>query len=70
MLEVLNNADLVAVACEEGRDLLVVHGTVDGTLRDLETVDVHDRQDRARLGGVDVFVTVPCPRKDSDSVSK
>ena len=59
VLEVLDDTNLVTVAGEECCDLLVVHRSVDGTLRDLEAVDVHDRQDRARLGRVDVLVAVP-----------
>ena len=60
VLEVLDDADLVAVAGEECCDLLVVHRTVDGSLRDLEAIHMNDRQDRAGLGGIDVLVCVPC----------
>lgn len=67
VLEVLDEAHLVAVAGEERRELLVVHRAVDRALRDLESVDVHDRDHRARLGGVDVLV--PMPRAMNEEVS-
>ena len=60
VLEVLDDANLVTVAGEESCDFLVVHRTVDCTLRDLEAVHMNDWQDRAGLGGIDVLVAVPC----------
>lgn len=60
VVEILNNPHLVAVTSEERCNLFVVHGTVDGTLGDLETVDVHDGNDSAGFGGVEVLVAVPC----------
>ena len=60
VFEVFDDADLVAVAGEEGGDLLVVHGTVDGTLGDLEAVHVNNGQYSTRLSWVNVLVTVPC----------
>lgn len=53
---VLDKADLVAVTGVEKRQLGVVHGARDRTLRNLEAVDVQDREDRTRLGRVDPLV--------------
>ena len=60
VLEVLDDANLVAVASEESCDLLVVHRAVDGSFGDLEAVHMDNRQNRPRFCGVDVLVTVPC----------
>lgn len=40
ILEVLDNADLIAISGEEGNQLLVIHATEDCTLADLKAVDV------------------------------
>ena len=44
---------------KESRDFLVVHGAVDGTLRDLEAINVDDGEDSARLCRVNVLVAMP-----------
>ena len=44
---------------KEGRDFLVVHGTVDGTLGDLEAINVDDGEDSTRLCRVNVLVAMP-----------
>ena len=51
--------NLVAVTGEKGCDLLVVHAPVDGSLADLETVHVNDRQNSPRLLRVDVLGGMP-----------
>jgi len=57
--EVGDDADLVAVAGEEGDDFLVVHGSEDGAFRDFEAVDVEDGEDGTRFGRVDVLEAMP-----------
>ena len=45
VLEVLHNTHLITVATEQARNLLVVHASKDGTLRDLEAVDMQNGDD-------------------------
>ena len=59
VVQVLNKADLISVTAEESTHFLVVHGTVNGTLGNLEPIDVNNGNDSAGLGGVNVLVSVP-----------
>jgi hypothetical protein len=44
---------------EERGEFLIVHGAVDCTFRNLEAIDVDDREHSTRLCRVNVLVTVP-----------
>ena len=46
---------------EESNDLFVVHGSINGPLGNLETVDMDNGDYRPGFSGVDVLVTVPGP---------
>jgi hypothetical protein len=59
VVQVRDEARLVAVPGEQRRELPVVHRAVHGALADLEAVDVHDRQHGAALARVDVLGRVP-----------
>lgn len=58
-IQVIDDADLVAVAGEEAEELLVVHAAEDGALADLEAVKVQDGNDSARLGRVKILDGMP-----------
>jgi hypothetical protein len=45
---------------EKRRQLFIVHGSVDGSFGDLESIDVHDGKDGTGFGRVDVLESVPC----------
>lgn len=47
VIEVLNNAHLVTVACKQANDLSVVHTTKNRALADLEAIDVQDWKHRS-----------------------
>jgi len=56
---VSDDRNLVAVTSEKGGNLLIVHASVDGSLADLETIHMNDRQNRSRLLRVDVLGGMP-----------
>lgn len=59
IIEILDNAHLVSVPREETHELLVIHAAEDGPFANLETIDVQNWKNRARLGRVDVFDRMP-----------
>jgi hypothetical protein len=59
VLKVFDEATLVAISSEEGDHFFVVHAAIDGTLRDLEAIDVNNGDHGTRLSRIDVLGGVP-----------
>lgn len=59
IVEVFNEANLVAVSTKQGRELLVIHAAENGALANLEAVEMKDWKDGARLFGINVLDSVP-----------
>ena len=58
-ISIVDNGALVTIAGEEGGDLLVIRGTHQSSLRDLEAVGVQDRKDSSTFCWVEELVCVP-----------
>jgi len=56
---VFDESNLITVTGVEEGEFSVVHSTGDSAFRDLETVDVKDRDDSTRFFGVEVLVRMP-----------
>lgn len=59
IIDILDNPDLIPVSAEESQEFLRVHAAKDGSLTDLEAIQMKDWKNGSRLFRVEVFDRMP-----------
>jgi hypothetical protein len=59
IIEVFYKSNLVAVATKQSGELFVIHAAENGTLADLEAVEMKNWKDGTRFFGVNVLDSMP-----------